>query len=234
MKRLIGLLNLAILFFCFATTPASAQTTPQGICAPWGYTTPIAVHNLPVSPKFNCAPGNMLNGAGTWPQFRRFYGGVVAWNYCSDGFSYHYQMGVANMATLMTPSLYTDWAAAMVAPDTVVSLNDFANKHVNTTLLDPSLLPVWCSAYADIVARTPPPVPYIVTLRTDGGSYQRTYSYTTPFPAVRNPTPVGHVLTNTPCNCMTARSVESGVTYCSVPPQPAGTAPVVASCSVKK
>ena len=171
---------------------------------------------------FPCAPAS-LGGTGSMPRVERHNGGFVAWNYCTDGFSYTWQFGVITDAEMTDATLLSDYLAVQFASDKVQALNDFTKKHATVPINDPTLLPIWCPAIHEIVASTPAPIPYIVMPDPAGATYRTTYYATTARNGTRIlPSQGGKIAikqsdgTPTRCNCMASRVIEGKQAYCNV------------------
>lgn len=202
---------------------AQAQTVTPDACGALAKGVTIAMTANPAM-EFKCAPAN-LGGTGSIGQFAHQNGGIVSWNYCTDGFSYHWQIGVMKDALLTDQTIYADWMAVEFADDKVAALNAFKQKHVTLPLTDPTMTPIWCPSIKAIMAGVPPPTPYVV-MPNPAGTTQPIYSIDKAFGGVRSAKPIGLVNpkrangTQTKCDCMTNRVVEGSQAYCGISAMP--------------
>lgn len=235
MKRLIDFAQMVLTIgLCIFLLPCFAQV-PSALCSAYGYAGNVTISSPP-GEIFKCAPHSMPGGMGSYPRWEHNNGGVVAWNYCTNGFNYSFQIAVATDAVLTDPTLYTDWTAAQFAKDTTAALNDFARKHITLPLSDPSMLAIWCPSYGKMMAGIPAPVAYIV--KPDPvATYRSTYHATAAMNGTRiaPSTASGKVAikqpdgTPTACNCMKTRVIEGDAVYCTANDDPLA----VTSCTRK-
>lgn len=213
---------------------ATAQTITPDACGALskGYVVPIKGDPNFINVK--CAPG-VLGGVGTFGDWVHQNGGVVAWNYCSDGFGYTWQMAVVTDATLTNPAVYTDWVNVELADDKVAAMDVFRRKYITLSIVDPNLTPIWCPSIKAIITGVPAPIPYVVMLPVTG-TVQPIYQASIAFGGVRGSKAIGSVSvkrangTPTRCNCMTARVVEGPQAYCGI----SGAMPLGVAACVKQ
>lgn len=211
---------------------AVAQTVTPDACGALskGYVAPVTVNPNFVSVK--CAPG-LLGGTGSFGDWVHQNGGVVAWNYCSDGFAYTWQMAVVTDAVLANPVVYADWVSVETATDKVAAMDDFRRKYFAVPLTDASLTPIWCPSIKAIIAGLPAPVPYVV-MPSPTGTTQPVYQVSAALNGVRSTKATGLVSVKrangaaTSCNCKT-RVVEGAQAYCGI-----GSTPLDVTACVKQ
>lgn len=206
------------------------------ICEPYGNVKDFAI-TVSDAPPVICAPRSFFGGTGSFPTIRRSTGGWVAWNYCTDGFTYKLQFGYITDAVAANTTFVKELVATQTATDTNKALKDFSTKWTTSALEDPAALPIWCPHYDEMKAGKPGPVAYKVAPYS-GATYRATYAISQPFNGVRTTTSNGKVLiftggVPTVCDCMKGRVVEgtgtAKATYCSVN----GLARTVAACAAK-
>lgn len=225
MNRIAALL-IALVGIC---TPARAHVC-DGL-APTGPASFVEAQQELIT----CAPSQM-GGTGVGATLRgRYEGatfkGVVGWMHCPTTNGDSRMVFLAATPAMMTAAA-PDAAALLLATDKVTALRAFADKHGTVAIDDPTLKPLWCPLWSEIIASTPKR--YIVrALGT--ATYRSTYPVT---PAgSRNPTATSKIRilqadgTPTRCNCFAARTVETTLTgqtneYCAVTANPV----TVANC----
>lgn len=202
-------LTLAVLLV-LACAPARADKLCPGIDTDFNF-------NASDTFAFACAPGP--RGTGTWPTVRvSMDGGVVAWWYCSDGFTWRQQLTAATSAKLLDGKVLDGVQLALRSSDPLTALNAAMKANADLSMSSPTLTALWCPHWPTIVANTPAPVRYVVK---PNSTYLTRPTY--PFVSgVRGTTSNGKVsvltdLKPTPCDC-TSRSVEGSSTYCGVAP----------------
>lgn len=126
--------------------PAPTMTTPQpipGLCVP----SPI--------------------GTGTLPTLRWNKYGLTGWNYCPQpGGKWTTYFAAATWKELSGYNLVSDAAVISAAADPLTTMGQIIAQRVNLPMSDPSLTPVWCPYWEEMVASkpadtviTPPPGP---------------------------------------------------------------------------
>jgi hypothetical protein len=211
--RFIVALILAIFFSAIFYSSARAQVCPSGTSGP------TSLKEM-TKPYPECLPAPLGPGVGF--TVRQNDSGVMTWHYCSDGFSYRYTFGVATWEALRVKGV---GAVMLVAAQAGISATQTAaTSMVDTSLSDPSLTPIWCPNFNEMVSKIPAPVPYVVA--TNGKYATRpTYPYTpltTPSGSslgTMSNTSDGSIAVSTSCDCVKGRVISgTGSTYCLVKP----------------
>lgn len=230
MKHILKLISVFVLLV-FSGFAGAYQ-----ICSAYGNTKNFNI-SVTDAPPVICAPRSFFGGTGSFPTIRRSAGGWVAWNYCTDGFSYKLQFGYITDAVAKNTDFVKELVATQTATDTTKALKDFSNKWTTSALEDADALPIWCPHYDEMKAGKPAPIAYKVA-PWSGATYRNTYAISSPFNGARTTTSNGKVSILTAglptlCNCMKGRVVEgtgtAKATYCSVN----NIATTVAACTAK-
>jgi hypothetical protein len=211
--RFIVALILTIVLSVLVYNSARAQVCPSSTAGP----TTLQPMTKPYP---ECLPAPLGTGVGF--TVRQNDAGVMTWHYCSDGFSYRYTFGVATWDALRTKGTGVVMVAAAQAG--LASTQTAAASMADTPLSDPSLTPIWCPNFNEMVSKVPAPVPY--TVATNGKYATRpTYPYT----ALATPngsslgtmtnTSDGSIAVSTSCDCVKGRVISgTGAVYCLVKP----------------
>jgi len=141
------------LFLACATGAAGAD--PANPCgAPLGARKIPFVDIASAAAAFPCAPAPI--GGGTVPTFRSNAAGTVAWWYCpSPGGEWILNFAAATAARMSASSLFDDAYTVITSPNPKAAFDAIAAKNVTLPLTDPSLTPIWCPYFDEMVRSTP-------------------------------------------------------------------------------